>query len=135
MIERPSDDAIRACVAPTLRAVHASPPGAWASQVLAQLIGLVEYAERRGLDRTAQRRAALDDVLNALAGNPLVPLSGSPEVRASAALAAAVGRAGADTDAEAVRSALRPLLVTELDDELAETTPLLDAFRGRVPDA
>jgi hypothetical protein len=133
MIERPSDDAIRACVAPTLRAVHASPPGAWASQVVAQLIGLVEYAERRGPDRTASRRASLHEALGALAANPFVPSDGSPEERASAALAAAAARSGADADA--VRSALRPLLVTELDDELGETTPLLEASRGRVPDA
>ena len=133
MIGRLSDEAIRACVAPTLRAVHASPPGPWACGVVAQLIGLVEYAERRGPEPTAERRARLAAALDSLGANALVPHDGSPEERAAAALVAAVGRD--DPDARAIRSALRSVLVEELDDELAETMPLLDGFRGKVPDA
>jgi hypothetical protein len=133
MIGRASDEAIHASVAPALRAVHASPPGPWASQVIVQLIGVVEYAQSRGPDRTADRRAALARALESLGTNQLVPTSGSPEERASAALTAAVGRD--DDAATAVRATLRPVLVGELDDELAETMPLLDAFRGTVRDA
>ena len=40
-----------------------------------------------------------------------------------------------DADAEAVRAHLRPVLVAELDDELASTMVLMDGFRGRVRDA
>ena len=130
MIERPSDEAIAACVAPTLRVLHASPDGEWFRGVLAQLIGVVEYGRDRGPDRTGERRAALAAALDGLAGNDLVPAAGSPEARASAALAAAVGRD--DAAADAVRAAVRPVLVRELDDELAETMPLMDGFRGRV---
>jgi hypothetical protein len=133
MIGRLSDSAIRACVSPALRAVHASPPGPWASGTIAQLIALVEYADRRGADPTEERRAVLAATLDAIGANPLVPADGSVEERASAALVAAVGRD--DVDAETVRSTLRPLLVAELDDELAETMPLMDGFRGKVPDA
>ena len=130
MIERPSDAAIAACVAPTLRALHASPDGEWFRGVLAQLIGVVEYGRDRGPDRVDERRAGLAAALGALAGNGLVPAVGTPEERASAALVAAVGRD--DEDAAAVRDALRPLLVRELDDELAETMQLMDGFRGKV---
>jgi hypothetical protein len=130
MIERPSDAAIAACVAPTLRVLHAAPDGEWSRGVLAQLIGVVEYGRDRGADRTAERRGRLAAALDALAGNGLVPADGSPEARASAALEAAVGRD--DEHADAVRATLRPVLVAELDDELVETMPLMDGFRGRV---
>jgi hypothetical protein len=133
VIERPSDAAIAASVAPTLRMLHGSPDGEWFRGVLAQLIGVVEYGRDRGPDRTAQRRTSLAAALDALAGNPLVPAADSPEERASGALVAAVGRG--DAAAEAVRAALRPVLLAELDDELAETMPLMDGFRGRVRDA
>jgi hypothetical protein len=137
MIGRLSDDAIRACLSPTLRAVHAAPPGPWASGVVAQLIGLVEYAGRRGPDPSDERRARLVAALDSLAGNSLVSSHGTPEQRASSALVAAVRRddANADADTDAVRATLRPILVGELDDELAETMPLLDGFRGVVRDA
>ena len=129
MIDRPSDAAIAACVAPTLRALHASPDGEWFRGVLAQLIGVVEYGRDRGPDHVARRRAELAAALDALAGTAMVPTDGTPEQRASAALAAAVGR---DEYGAAVRDALRPLLVRELDDELAETMQLMDGFRGKV---
>jgi hypothetical protein len=135
MIGRLSDDAIRACLSPTLRAVHAAPPGPWASGVVAQLIGLVEYAGRRGPDTSNERRARLVAALDSLAGNSLVSSHGTPEQRASSALVAAIRRDDADADADAVRATLRPILVGELDDELAETMPLLDGFRGVVRDA
>ena len=49
---------------------------------------------------------------------------------AGAALAGAVARD--DQSARDVHDVLRVVLVRQLDDELAETGPLVDAFRGRL---
>ena len=49
---------------------------------------------------------------------------------AGAVLAAAVGRDDRPRTRRA--SVLRPVLVRQLDDELAETAPLVDAFRGKL---
>lgn len=130
MLGRCSDHAVRASVAPTLRAVHGEPGGAWSRQAIAQLIALVEHVETRAPDASAARRAILAAALDSLADNPLVAVDGSPEQRAADALVAALGRD--DEYADAVRSVLRPVLVTELDDELASTMDLMDGFRGRV---
>jgi hypothetical protein len=135
MIGRLSDEAIAACVAPTLRDLFDAPPGPWARQVTAQLIAVVEHGSGRGADARPTHQAALAAALAALRGNPLVPADASlsTEAAAAAALVAAVGRT--DADADAVRRALRPILLAELDGELAETMAMLDGFRGRVRDA
>jgi hypothetical protein len=49
---------------------------------------------------------------------------------AGAALAAAVGRD--DAAADEVRAVLRAVVVRHLDDELAVTGPLVQAFRGQL---
>jgi hypothetical protein len=131
MLGRISADAVAASIAPALRAVHAEPSSSWARQLTAQLIAVVEYAQNRPPDRTHARRAELAVALTGLAGNPLVPAEGSVEQRAGAALAAAVESEGT-AHATAVRAALRPLLVAELDEELAETAVMMDGLRGRV---
>ena len=109
----------------------------WARAAAIQLVGLARYAARRGPDQTAARVAELADALTALTGNELVAAvwDGDRSQRAvmhaaGAALAAAVGRA--DPPAIEARAAIRPLLVRQLDDELAETAPLVDAFRGKL---
>jgi hypothetical protein len=109
----------------------------WARAVAIQLAGLARYAERRGVDRTAARVAELADVLAALAGNELVSehWDGGRSKRSvmgavGAVLAAAVDRN--DRDAVEARHALRPVVVRQLDEELAETAPLVDAFRGKL---
>ena len=130
MIDRVSDEAVAACVAPTLRVIYAG--GDWGRQVNAQLLALVEYTAGREPDRRPARARALLAALHVLSGNPLVPDDGGPEERAAAALAAAVGRSDTDADADAVRTHLRPVLVAELDDELASTMVMMDGFRGRV---
>jgi hypothetical protein len=135
MIDRPSDEAIEASVSASLRALHQATPGPWTRQVIAQLIALTDYRRHRGPDRRAARRSALAAALDELAGNPLVAAGGSPEEVASAALVAAVACQPDDLHAEAVRAALWPLLVGELDAELSETMVLMDGFRGRVRDA
>lgn len=131
MIGRLSDEAVAACVAPALRVIYEG--GGWGRQVTAQLVAVVEYVEQRPADPVPARIAALSAVLDELAGNPLVQGDGRPEDRAAAALVAAVGRS--DADADAVRRRLRPVLVDELDDELASTMTMMDGFRGRIRDA
>src|SRR3954447_17133675 len=108
----------------------------WARTAAIQLVGLTLYAARRGPDRTSARVAELAAVMTALAGNDLVDAAwdGDSSQRAvmhaaGAVLAAAVGRGG--ESARAAVDALRPVLLRQLDDELAETAPLVDAFRGR----
>lgn len=108
---------------------------AWARAATVQLIGLVRYAAVRPADATADRTAEIAGALAQLSGNALVDWDGTPDdvaVQAAAgrALAAAVGRE--DSDADAVRSVLRPVLVRQLDDELAVTGPLVNAFRGKL---
>ena len=109
----------------------------WARAAAIQLVGLTQYAARRGVDRTVACVAELADVMSALAGNELVDAAwdGDRSQRAvmraaGAVLASAVGRD--DESARAAVGALRPVLVRQLDDELAETAPLVDAFRGRL---
>ena len=109
----------------------------WARAAAIQLVGLARYAAQRGPDQTAARVAELAGALTALAGNELVAAAWDGDRSqqavmdaAGAVVAAAVGRA--DQAATEARAAIRPLLVRQLDDELAETAPLVDAFRGRL---
>jgi plasmid stabilization system protein ParE len=109
----------------------------WARAAAIQLVGLVRYAARRGPDPTADRVEELAVALDGLADNALVATTWNGDrsrdlvMRAvSAALTAAVGRV--DPEATEVRTVLRPLVVRQLDDELAETAPLVAAFRGQL---
>jgi hypothetical protein len=107
----------------------------WARAATVQLIGLVRYAVRRPGDVADERRAEVAGVLASLAGNPLVDWDGdaseaSIQGAAGRALAAAVGRD--DTAADEVRRVLRPVVIRHLDDELAVTGPLVNAFRGKL---
>jgi hypothetical protein len=109
----------------------------WARAVAIQLVGLARYGAERSGDQTASRIAELAGVLDALAGNELVDeaWNGDRSQRAvmgaaGAILAAAVGRD--DDAARAAVGGLRPVLLRQLDDELAETARLVDAFRGRL---
>lgn len=135
-----SDAEIHRAVAATLRDVllPALPEdAAWARAAAIQLVGLTRYASQRGPDRTAARVAELAALLNSLTGNELVAAAwdGDPSQRAvmgavGAVLAAAVARD--DGASRAAVDALRPTVVRHLDDELAETAQLVDAFRGRL---
>jgi hypothetical protein len=109
----------------------------WARAAALQLVGLTRYAARRGPDRTAARLAELADVLTTLAGNELVATAWNGELSqravmeaAGVVLAKAAGRD--DLAATEARAAIRSMLVRQLDDELAETAPLVDAFRGKL---
>jgi len=112
---------------------------AWARAAAVQLVGLVRYAIQRGDDQTEARVAEVADTLTALAGNELVTAAwnGDRSQRgvmqaASTVLVNAVGRD--DDAADEVRAMLRPILLRQLDDELASTAPLVGAFRGQLDD-
>ena len=132
--DRPSDAALWSSVAEMLRGVvlPVLPPG-WARAQAIQLVALAEHARTRGSDPAPRRTGELTAALESLAENPLVRdrWPGEPYAAAGAALADAV--TANDPSAAEVRSVLRPLLVAHLDDELAVTTPLIEAFRGRLP--
>ncbi len=111
----------------------------WPRTATVQLIGLVRYALRRGEDRTTARTDEVAEVLGRLRANDIVNASWDGTATqvavmdaAGRALAAAVGRD--DAAAAEVRAELRPVLLRQLDDELAETGPLVDAFRGKLDD-
>ncbi len=139
MVDGPLTDAeVWACVEHTLRQVilPALPADQeWARAATVQLVGLVRYAATRppGGDVAERRRAELVEALGAVEGNPLVPAGGEPADRVAAALVAAVGDTG--EDAQQIRAVLRPVVVAHLDEEVAVTGPLVDAFRGRLDES
>jgi hypothetical protein len=109
----------------------------WAQAVAVQLAGLARYAAGRPSDTVAARVDELAGTLDALAVNEIVAAvwagdRSPPAVMAAAgaALAAAVGRD--DAAADEVRAVLRAVVVRHLDDELAVTGPLVQAFRGQL---
>jgi hypothetical protein len=111
----------------------------WARAAAVQLVGLARYASSRTANRVDRNVEELVGVLDALAGNPIVAdhrrSSDSPvEVLAAVAsvMAAAVGDDGAAGDE--VRRTLRPVLMRQLDDELAETGTMIPYFRGQIDD-
>ncbi len=143
-IGRPSDAALWASMAVTLRRVVL--PGIQdphTRQVVIQLVGLATYARDRGPDPTPGRVAALADALDGLArdGNPVVAGRWDPDdARDPGAVMGVcaqvlVGALEADETAQRdVQRRLRPLLVGQLDADLAGGDVLLGAFRGRLPD-
>ncbi len=143
--ERASEAAILVSVSSTLRTVvmpaldgGTSDAGGADDAVrtsVVQLIGIVEHASKRLPDPGRRRLAELQAALDRLAANDIVVASGpgEPLAIASAALVASVGRS--DIAADQVRAVLHPVLVEQLDEELASTMPLIDAFRGRLRDA
>ena len=137
--DRPSDAALMASVSATLRNLvlpvldeRDGETDAQARTSIVQLAGLVDYASSRPADPAAQRRRELIAALELLAANPIVAprWPGEAYAVAAAALVECVGRD--DAAADEVRTGLRPVLVAHLDDELLSTTPLIDAYRGRL---
>ena len=131
-ILRSVEETVRRVLLPSLR-----DDAGWARAVAIQLAGLARYAAQRPPDATAERVEEVTAVLGGLTGNEIVAgvWSGETSQRvvmqaAGAALAAAVGRE--DEAADEVRQRLRPVLVRQLDDELADTSMLVDAFRGKL---
>jgi hypothetical protein len=133
---RPSDDAIWASIAETLReVVLPAVDDEWARQSVIQLVGLAEYAGSRPADDSEAHRARLRAALESLPGNPLLSTAhgDDPQSAAAAALVRAVGHD--DEHGAAIRSALHPILLAELDAALEQTIVLDEPFRGRLPDA
>lgn len=139
---RLTDAEIHRCVAETVLEVllpALRDDAEWARAAAVQLVGLTRYAAVRSADPAIARTAELVAVLEGLASNPLVAELWNGD-RAEAAvletvsvlLVAAVGRH--DGAADEIRSQLRAVVIRHLDDELAETSPLVDAFRGRLRD-
>ncbi len=140
--ERASEAAILVSVARTLRETvmpaiddSVAPVDAYVRATIVQLIGIVEQASTRTVGSDSQRSRELTRALDHLASNPIVVggPAGDPFATAARALVDCVGRT--DAAADEVRAALRPVLVAQLDDELAQTICLMDAFRGRLGDA
>ena len=110
---------------------------AWAQAVAVQLVGLARYAAARPAARDGERIAELTAALDALAGNELVDAAWDGD-RSPAGVVDAVGRVlaaaviGSGDAAAQVRAVLRPVVVGQLDDELALTSPLVAAFRGKL---
>ncbi len=127
----PDDDALWRMMAETLRAVVLDELGpGWARTSTVQLIGLAELAGRRGPDPGDERRAELAGLLRGAGVDP----GDDPLAAAGEILAAGVGAdPGGEADERAGR--VRPVVVAHLDADLASTAPLLDHFRGRLPDA
>ena len=106
----------------------------WARAAAIQLVGLVRYAATRPSGRRQADAAELGKVLATLADNPIVVAAAAADVwaTAGAALAGAVDDDGPGGDE--IRAVLRPVVVRQLDDELAATAPLIPYFRGHLDD-
>jgi len=133
---RPSDSAVLESAAATLRAlVSAEGLDAVTRTALVQTIALLELVARRGEDPSARRREQLVAALESIAANPYLAgvMFDDPYGVAARALVQAIGHE--DPHAEELRDVVRPVLIDHLDDDLAAAGPLLDAFRGRLPDA
>jgi hypothetical protein len=131
-ILRSVEDTVLRVLLPSLR-----DDAGWARAVAIQLAGLARYAAQRPPDATAERVEEITAVLVGMTGNEIVAgvWNGETSQRAvmeaaGAALATAVGRN--NEAADEVRRRLRPVLIRQLDDELAETSMLVDAFRGKL---
>lgn len=118
MSDRPSDDAIWASVAETLRRSvlpHVSDPQARSATI--HMIGLAVYASRRGPDPDADRLRELTAALGGAAGQ-------DPRRACFVVLA--------DPD-HAAHDAVRDIFQRHLEHDLATEAALLQARRGQVP--
>lgn len=137
---RPDDAELWAAVEATVRDVLLPElEDEWARAAAVQIVGLARYARERpgytGSEYEAELTAALDTLAGQ--GNGIVkavwPGAGI-QLHDAVARCLAVAVVRDDPEAAAVRSHLRPVVVSHLDDELETTSPLLDYFRGRLPD-
>ncbi len=118
MSDRPSDEAIWAAVANTLRTTvlpQVSDPQARSATI--HLIGLATYASRRGPDPDLDRRGELAAALGGAAGQDLM--------RSCFVVLA-------DPD-HAAHDAVRDIFRRHLEQDLATEAVLLQARRGQVP--
>jgi len=117
MTDRPSDDAIWASVANTLRTVvlpHVDHPQARSSAL--QLIALATYASRRGPDPSSERLEELAAALGGAAGQDLM--------RSCFAVLA--------NPQHSANQPLREILQRHLEEDLEAEAKLLEVRRGQV---
>ena len=135
---RPTDDELWGSVEHTVREVLLPAiDDEWARATAIQLVGLARYARERPPGAAFEHDAERAKALSALSDNPIVARhwSGSLDpaevlAAAGAVLADAVGDDGPAGDE--VRAVLRPVIVRQLDDDLAITAPLVPYFRGQL---
>jgi len=111
----------------------------WARAAAVQLIGLARYAAARSPGRIDNDVAELIVALDSVAANPIVAANqrtsdtpGDVLAAVGQVLAAAVGDDSAAADQ--IRRVLRPVVLRQLDDELAQTSPMIPYFRGHIDD-
>jgi hypothetical protein len=116
--DRPSDAALWAAMADTLRAtVLPNLTDPYARNVTIQMIGLAIYAGRRGADPTKRRQEELAAALEGAAGQDVLR-------SCIAVLADPYHRA---------HTLIREILERHLNEDLENEAALLTAFRGQVP--
>ena len=108
-------------------------PG-WPRSAAIQLVGIADYARTRPPDPTSRWTASLAETLERIGA----PVDGEladdvPTVyaRCGDLLAGAVG--AEDEAAESIRHELRPVLVSQLDEDLDVTSSTIPSFRGSLP--
>jgi hypothetical protein len=109
----------------------------WALAVAVQLVGLARYAGHRPTSTGKHRVDELAAILDAKSNNELVAKHWRGN-DASSSVIDVVGRILAEAvtqtgpDADEIRRSLRPVIVRHLDEDLAVTSPLVNAFRGQL---
>jgi hypothetical protein len=144
MARLPTDEQLWGCMSQTLRSVVLPcVEDPWARIALIRLIGLAEYAPVRGADPTPARVAELVDCIDNLVSRhpdlsnslPDAWPSEDPKIVLDACGRLLANAVEQDTPAaQSVRTELRSIVVTHLDDELSVTGPLIAAFGGQLSD-
>jgi hypothetical protein len=129
MIGRVSDRAIHASAAEIIPDLVDAGDAGWARTTALQLSALAAHASRRPDDPSASAEAEVRSTL-AAAGAPGAE-DDDPWERAAEVLRSAMVGGAAGTDVRAQRDALRAILVRQLDEALAGSMELMDAFRGK----
>lgn len=141
-VRLPTDDQLWLCMSETMRSVILpSLEDPWARVALIRLIGLAEYAPKRGSDPTARRIAELiaciDQLSVRFAGIREQLPDNWPEPDATSVLRFSgqlLAGTIADTSEQssAIQADLKTLLLAQLDDDLSASTPLIMSFGGEL---
>ena len=129
---RPSDESLWVSVENTLRdVILPAITDEFARLSAAQLIGLAEYARRRGDDPREPRSVELAAILDQMSSNAIVAAHW-PHDDLNACLSAILVDAltRSDVEGDEVRERLRPVVVAHLDNDLLASSVLGRPFRG-----
>ena len=146
MIEKrqPTDDQLWLCMSETMRSVILPcVEDPWARTALIRLIGLAEYAPQRGEDPTTQRLRDLTTCIDQLASRYAGISEQLPEQwpsvdqrqlldLCSSFLVNSVG--DTSEQAKAVQKELKALLLSQLNNDLDVSRPLIASFMGELND-